>query len=436
MRRIRARNYALMCAVTLLALLDAGSPSAAVQPGKASRTCRKELGSKLGKVAQVGFTIVDACHKSRDKGKFSGDCNDLTVADTKGKVASVEAAALKGITKKCLAGDPVLFNYALGQPDTAFFPVAEDAAESAGTALLGSPALQGDKAKIKCHAAISKAALKDVGEILKNAVKCQQGVDKLATTFVELDGDCVATPVKSGLKGEAAIAKACLGITGADVGSCDPLPGCVTAAATTRGQALAAAIYGQPIPGCGNHIVDAGEECDDGNDIETDDCVACKLATCGDGFVHAGVELCGDALTDACTSPSENTCQVTPCGGAGTLRTVTVRFTKPANQVVGGLVIALDYPETQVRIPNQDLLDRVTVVPSGLPTIIDREYEVQVSVVSFGPIDPGDFYSVQFDDCAAVTAPTLDEFACLVRSASDDVGGDITNDVHCTVTSP
>lgn len=57
--------------------------------------------------------------------------------------------------------------------------------------------------------------------------------------------------------------------------------------------------------GCGNGKVDAGEQCDDSNTINTDACVNCKNATCGDGFIEAGVEECDDANTidtDACVS--------------------------------------------------------------------------------------------------------------------------------------
>lgn len=43
---------------------------------------------------------------------------------------------------------------------------------------------------------------------------------------------------------------------------------------------------------CGDGRVDPDEECDDGNDITTDACVACKRAVCGDGHVRAGVEEC------------------------------------------------------------------------------------------------------------------------------------------------
>lgn len=428
----------LVCGVAAGALFGAVS-MAANDPVKASRNCRKEIGSKLSKVPQTGLALVDACHKRRDKGKFTGDCNDLAAADLKGKLVKTEAAVTKGIVKKCLAGDPVLGNYPGGDPDGVFFPVAENAVEAAGAALLGAPQIQGDKAKIKCHAAISKATVKDVAEILKNAVKCQASVDKLASTFGVLDGDCVVAPASAGPKGEAAIAKACGALTGADVGGCDPLPGCVTTAATATGQQLATAIYGEPTPGCGNTIVDPGEDCDDGNAITTDGCIDCTFATCGDGFVHAGVELCGDAPAGACTAPGPSTCQVTPCTPSGTTRSITVRFAKPAAVTIGGLVVALDYPETKVRIPGSasdaQVLGAVSVAPSGLTTIDDRDYEVQVSITAF-PVDPGDFFTVQFDDCSAVPAPPLSEFACIVRSASNDLGADVTNQVTCSVKTP
>ncbi|HWB74652.1 MAG TPA: DUF4215 domain-containing protein [Nannocystaceae bacterium] len=64
---------------------------------------------------------------------------------------------------------------------------------------------------------------------------------------------------------------------------------------------------------CGDGIVDEGEACDDMNDDDTDDCVACAAAACGDGFVQAGVESCDDGNaddTDACVSG----CVAASCG--------------------------------------------------------------------------------------------------------------------------
>jgi len=45
---------------------------------------------------------------------------------------------------------------------------------------------------------------------------------------------------------------------------------------------------------CGDGKVDPGEACDDGNNDDTDACVRCNPAACGDAAVQAGQELCDD----------------------------------------------------------------------------------------------------------------------------------------------
>jgi cysteine-rich repeat protein len=50
--------------------------------------------------------------------------------------------------------------------------------------------------------------------------------------------------------------------------------------------------------GCGNGMVDTGEDCDDGNSNTHDACVQCHAATCGDGFFESGVEQCDDGNLD------------------------------------------------------------------------------------------------------------------------------------------
>jgi cysteine-rich repeat protein len=57
---------------------------------------------------------------------------------------------------------------------------------------------------------------------------------------------------------------------------------------------------------CGNHQLDAGEECDDGNDRGDDACLpSCLMARCGDGVQRKDVEECDDGNRlegDGCTS--------------------------------------------------------------------------------------------------------------------------------------
>jgi cysteine-rich repeat protein len=70
------------------------------------------------------------------------------------------------------------------------------------------------------------------------------------------------------------------------------------------------------IPGglCLNGTVNAPEECDDGNTVNTDACTnTCQNNVCGDGILNTGIEACDDGNTvndDACS----NTCVINFCG--------------------------------------------------------------------------------------------------------------------------
>ena len=59
---------------------------------------------------------------------------------------------------------------------------------------------------------------------------------------------------------------------------------------------------------CGDGKVDPGEACDDGNQDDSDDCVRCNPAACGDGAVHAGAELCDDGEQNSGEWSSEQRC--------------------------------------------------------------------------------------------------------------------------------
>jgi len=69
------------------------------------------------------------------------------------------------------------------------------------------------------------------------------------------------------------------------------------------------------LPGCGNGVVEAPEECDDGDEDQTDEClIGCKSASCGDGFRHFGVELCDEGLANSDTGKCKLNCTLQTCG--------------------------------------------------------------------------------------------------------------------------
>ncbi|MFY0537863.1 DUF4215 domain-containing protein [Nannocystis pusilla] len=67
---------------------------------------------------------------------------------------------------------------------------------------------------------------------------------------------------------------------------------------------------------CGDAIVAATEECDDGNDDNTDLCTeSCTNAACSDGFIQAGIgEECDDGTDNADDADCTTTCKAATCG--------------------------------------------------------------------------------------------------------------------------
>ncbi len=68
------------------------------------------------------------------------------------------------------------------------------------------------------------------------------------------------------------------------------------------------------LPACGDGILQEGEECDDGNLSNNDSCInECKIARCGDGYLHIGVETCDDG-NDVDNDSCKNDCSLPTCG--------------------------------------------------------------------------------------------------------------------------
>ena len=297
----------IAAAVILTSLFMSPSGARSANPIAKSLRCRKTIAGSIAQLTSAGLNQITACHAKRDKGKTTADCNVLG----SGPFLAARNRASGKVSALC-GRDPYLDRFTTGTVDASVFGATQRALEASGRDVEGAPTLSGDKAKSKCHLAIAKARNAVVLAKVKQDTGCQKGLDKSKTT---LDGlgviapDCLSGTSSAESTARAGIGKACNGLTGADVGSCSPLPDCVISSAMTTASDLARYGYGP----CGDGIrdADAGEQCDDGNDVNTDACASCKNATCGDGFVEAGVEECDDGNTDdtdACAQCKNATC--------------------------------------------------------------------------------------------------------------------------------
>ena len=232
---------------------------------------------------------------------------------------------------------------------------------------------------------------------------------------------------------------------------------------------------------CGNGVLEAGEQCDDGNDNNTDACLNnCMNAHCGDGAVWGGVEACDDGNTvdtDCCrndctpkpggcgngcittgeTCDDGNTvngdscpsgCVINPCSPTATKQLVTVTMTRtspPAASNVGAVSVLLDYPDGTLSLPgiggDPTVRARVSNTPTGRQvTVNDLEYALRTGIAGTTAIANGTIFRVNFDVCSGAGAITAGMFTCTVESASTTGGIDYTAaqlaGITCAVTVP
>ena len=97
---------------------------------------------------------------------------------------------------------------------------------------------------------------------------------------------------------------------------------------------------------CGNSIIDAAEQCDDGNREPGDACTdGCLAAICGDGILRVDLELGGDgyeACDDGNDSPTDgclNTCTIAVCGD-GVVITAAAQIVQMCQMVIMKLITA------------------------------------------------------------------------------------------------
>src|SRR6185436_403699 len=69
---------------------------------------------------------------------------------------------------------------------------------------------------------------------------------------------------------------------------------------------------------CGDGVTNGGEQCDDGNNVDTDGCRNnCELPRCGDGLINETCETCDTNAFPANAPSSHGACRTGACGAPG-----------------------------------------------------------------------------------------------------------------------
>jgi cysteine-rich repeat protein len=395
-----------------------GDPSAADE--KASRGCRQTLGKEFGKLTATALKNIDGCYKTKHKGAASpAGCNVVGSADfdPSGKYTSTKTGSQAKVDGKCLVGDPVLGNYQTADPFPEVVPGIESGTTGNSVLVLGNQNL-GDpkvnKVDVKCVDTLAKSRSAIIKEIVKTSTKCQQALDKVATSFGPLDPTCVVTAVKSALKAEAAIQKVCVdaGAT-SEAGACFPLPECAVDASTAAAQGLVKLYYSTqppPPPVCGDGNVEAPEQCDDNNTMPGDGCSA------------------------VCEKEGPSCDAVAGSSVIGT-RSVTIAVNTP--QTLAGVQITLDYPQFQAGIPGTGqssiVAGRVAILQGNPGDYIavsnDRDTDMAFVIgAADNFINSGNLITVTMDACVAKEQNLCNRNQNVIGccDATTDTDGDLT----------
>jgi cysteine-rich repeat protein len=316
------------------AALLSSSASAASGPPRSVLRCRRQIAHTFAFMIDAGLSSLASCHVAR---KPAGDCNVIA-----GSIDFERAAqrAHSIISAFCTANDPVLDNFPIVGGDIVqpTKPVIARRLEESGRTLQAVSSLSAGGPARRCTRAIGRARRAIIARMLRRGIACQNAIDGGAAILGEVAGSCVANSSKLTTRWRGRIAAACAGVSSADVGTCDPLPDCVTTSVLATGQDLLHDVYGGSREDlCGNGEIDAGEQCDDGNRVDGDACTnQCTTAFCGDGVVEAGVEQCDDGNqdeTDTCTPR----CELARCGDGIVERGVEDCDDGPTNGTAGDL---------------------------------------------------------------------------------------------------
>jgi cysteine-rich repeat protein len=329
-------------------------------------------------------------------------------------------------------------------------------------------------AKLKCHAkAIGKGVAVDP-TCLGNA----EG--KFASAFAKADdkGGYVTVDDAAALE---ALVDVFVNDVLAAIPSATSTTTVVAATSTTAGGSTTTTSTLPASAVCGNGVREGAEECDDGNDENTDACpTTCRNAFCGDGFTRTGVEqcdvvppnplvcqanctwtpaVCGDGVRqfgetcddgntlDGDVCPAD--CNIAPCPPTATRVGISVSYAKQTAVTVGSLTLFLKYPDGTVGLPGLGNATSVRNRISGLPsnfgfTANDLDYALRmvISPSTVGAVlSPGLVFQASFDLCLNASLPSPAQFTCTVEQAATPAPSSMdidlaANPMSCSLTIP
>jgi hypothetical protein len=261
------RHRALVGVLVLVGLL-AWTPSAPAQFSSDERACREAISKTGQKLADTVAKTLNSCHKQRSAQKISAgvDCNDISAADTKGKVDAVAEKLVDQTLAKCSAFTPGDLGYdECPAPCADTIATFQDVAdcevcllEQSGEAMvLGSQGLpdplQLSTAEATCHATIGKNQTKHFKTIVKERRKCQKADEAAGATDTSTcsQSDPSGKIASVRTKGEDAVALKCAvaGVNLDDLDSCSDLTlnnllACVFGGSAARGEVTFRWLYG------------------------------------------------------------------------------------------------------------------------------------------------------------------------------------------------
>jgi hypothetical protein len=418
------RSTARVLGATLVAAGLMASATAA----RADVKCRQAVAKASALATQGIAKTMQKCEQLVLDGKLTGSCPDSKAADAIAKSKSKLTAA---ITKVCTTSTG---EFALGR-----CPNETGLTGSCGNILIKTKDDEGaclgclaeHNAKELFHAVIYGQAVHAANTTI---AKCQKGTGKAVLGFYNAKSKVLQKCHDSVLKGKlpscpdqkttdaitkaeskkvASITKACCGADKVCGGTDDVSP-------------LNDFKLPSPCPGItsgASPIVvldDTGTTMLTCLDTQADQRTDCQDAI-GAPFAFGG------ALPSSCTTSTPE------CTSSGSTKTVTIAVTSATS--LGGVTVSVGYQNAMIPGTGDIGSRGGTLDGSGIIAASDNDDTVLASVVDPGGLPDGDLITIQFDTCSGGPLPTVADFGCVVRSASDTSGVDLIDGVSCSVTS-